>query len=70
MKNFNSSDIAAFKNIWVFCEQRDGKLMNTTLELVSVGRELADELGVEMCGILLGANVDNLAAEIGGHGAD
>ena len=70
MKNFNSSDIAAFKNIWVFCEQRDGKLMNTTLELVSVGRELADELGVEMCGILLGDNVDNLAAEIGGHGAD
>ncbi len=70
MKNFNSSDIAAFKNIWVFCEQRGGQLMNTTLELVSSGRELADELGVEMCGILLGDDVDHLASEIGGYGAD
>ena len=41
MKNFNSSDIAAFKNVWVFCEQRGGELMPTSLELVSEGRKLA-----------------------------
>ena len=45
MSNFNSADIAAFKDVWVFCEQREGKLMPTDFELISKGRDLADELG-------------------------
>ncbi len=67
---YNSSDIAAFKDVWVFCEQRDGKLMPTTIELISEGRKLADELGVNLAGVLLGEDVDSLASEIGGYGAD
>ena len=27
---FNSSEIEAFKNVWVFCEQRNGEMMPTT----------------------------------------
>ena len=42
---FNSADINAFKDIWVFCEQRNGELMNTDFELISEGRKLADERG-------------------------
>ena len=42
---FNSTDLAAFKDIWVFCEQREGKLMNTDFELISEARKLADERG-------------------------
>ena len=67
---FNSADTAAFKNVWVFCEQRQGKMMPTTFELISEGRKLADELGVELCGILLGDIVDDIAKELGGYGAD
>ena len=67
---YNSADIAAFKNVWVFCEQRQGVMMPTTYELISEGRKLADELGVELCGILLGDDVDGLAADLGGYGAD
>ena len=67
---FNSADIGAFKNVWVFCEQRQGVMMPTTFELISEGRKLADELGVELCGILLGDNVDGIANELGGYGAD
>ena len=67
---FNSADIGAFKNVWVFCEQRQGVMMPTTFELISEGRKLADELGVELCGILLGDNVDGIAAELGQYGAD
>ena len=67
---FNSADTAAFKNVWVFCEQRQGKMMPTTFELISEGRKLADELGVELCGILLGDNVDGITKELGGYGAD
>ena len=58
---FNSADTAAFKNVWVFCEQRQGVMMPTTFELISEGRKLANELGVELCGILLGDNVDGIA---------
>ena len=68
--SFNSSDIQSFKNVWVFCEQRQGEMMPTTFELISEGRKLADELGVELCGILLGDNVDGIAAELGNYGAD
>ena len=50
---FNSADTAAFKNVWVFCEQRQGVMMPTTFELISEGRKLANELGVDLCGILL-----------------
>ena len=67
---FNSADIGAFKNVWVFCEQRQGKMMPTTFELISEGRKLADELGVNLCGLLLGDNVEGIAKELGGYGAD
>lgn len=67
---FDSRDTGAFHGVWVFCEQRDGKLMNTDFELISEGRKLADELGCELCGVLLGHNVEGLAKELGGYGAD
>ena len=71
MSNFNSADIAAFKDVWVFCEQREGKLMPTDFELISKGRDLADELGVNLCGLLLGGEgIENVAKELGGYGAD
>ena len=65
-----NTDPAAFKGVWVFCEQREGKLMPTDFELISEGRKLADDLGVELCGLLLGDNVEGLAKELGGYGAD
>jgi len=68
--SFNNTDIAAFKDVWVFCEQRQGKLMPTDFELISEGRKLADELGVKLCGLLLGDKVDGIAKELGGYGAD
>jgi electron transfer flavoprotein alpha subunit len=67
---YNSMDIAAFKDVWVFCEQREGKLMPTDFELISEGRKLADELGVKLCGLLLGDNVEGLCKELAGYGAD
>ena len=67
---FNSAAIEEFKDIWVFCEQRDGKLMNTDFELISEGRKLADKRGCKLVGLLLGDNVQGLAKEIGGYGAD
>ena len=71
MSNFNSADIAAFKDVWVFCEQREGKLMPTDFELISKGRDMANELGVNLCGLLLGGEgIESAAKELGGYGAD
>ncbi len=71
MSNFNSADIGAFKDVWVFCEQREGKLMPTDFELISKGRDLANELGVDLCGLLLGGEgIEKTAKELGGYGAD
>ncbi|MCR5482641.1 MAG: electron transfer flavoprotein subunit alpha/FixB family protein [Clostridia bacterium] len=67
---FNSADISAFKDIWVFCEQRNGVLMNTDFELVSEARKLANERGSKLVGVLLGHNVEGLAKQLGGYGAD
>ena len=70
MSTFNSADIGAFKGVWVFCEQREGKMMSTSFELISEGRKLADERGSQLVGILLGDDVDGIAKELGGYGAD
>ena len=63
-------DISEYKGVWVFCEQRDGQLMPTDFELISEARKLADDLGTTVTGLLLGDEVEGLASELGGYGAD
>ncbi len=68
---FNSKDTAAFKGVWVFCEQRDGVILGTGYQLLSEGRKLANDLGVELCGVLLGSGInEDMAKALGGYGAD
>ena len=63
---FNSAAIEEFSDIWVFCEQREGKLMSTDIELISEGRKLADERGCKLVGLLLGADgIESAAKELG-----
>ena len=70
MKEYRSNAIEEFSGIWVFCEQRDGKLMSTDFELISEGRKIADQRGCELTGLLLGSDVEKIAKELGGYGAD
>ena len=63
-------DLSAYKGVWVFAEQREGKIMPVVIELLGEGRKLADELGSKLYGVLLGDNVDGIAAELGEYGAD
>ena len=58
------------KNIWVFCEQRDGELQNVALELLGIARELAEKTGEKVGAILLGHNVKAKAQDLIAHGAD
>ncbi len=58
------------KNVFVFCEQRDGEIQKVAFELVGKARELADALGQEVVGVLAGSNIEGKAAELIAHGAD
>ena len=63
-------NIADYKGVWVFAEQRDGELQKVALELLGKGREIADKLGKELTAVLLGSNVDDLAKKLLAFGAD
>ncbi|MBE3070007.1 MAG: electron transfer flavoprotein subunit alpha/FixB family protein, partial [Planctomycetes bacterium] len=57
-------------DVWVVAEQNDGQLHDVGLELLSKGRELADELGVRLTAVLLGAAVAEHAERLIQCGAD
>lgn len=63
-------NIADYKGVWVFAEQREGELQKVSLELLGEGRRQADKLGVELTAVLLGNNVSGLADTLAKHGAD
>lgn len=63
-------NIGEHKGVWVFAEQRDGKLQKVSLELLGKGREIADKLGVKLTAVLLGNKVEKMITELEGHGAD
>jgi electron transfer flavoprotein alpha subunit len=65
-----TADGVAAKGVWVYIEQRDGKIRNVSLELVGEGRKLADGLGEELAGVLIGSDVAGLAKEVFASGAD
>lgn len=63
-------NIADYKGVWVFAEQREGELQKVSLELLGEGRKIADKLGVKLTALLLGHNIKDLANSLGEHGAD
>lgn len=63
-------NIADHKGVWVFAEQREGKLEKVSLEIIGEGRRVADKLGVKLTALLLGNNIEALANTLGEHGAD
>lgn len=58
-----------YKDVLIFAEQRQGKVSSVALELLGAGRRLADELGVKLVALLLGAT-ETEARELIKWGAD
>ncbi|MDR2088043.1 MAG: 4Fe-4S binding protein, partial [Clostridiales Family XIII bacterium] len=65
-------DLSAYKHVWVYAEQRAGKLMNVALELIGEGRRLAREISddAKVYAVLIGDGIGNLAPECFEYGAD
>ncbi len=62
--------VAAWKGVWVFVEQNEGKAHPVSWELLGVGRTLANDLGVDLSAFVLGSGVKGLAEEAFGYDAD
>lgn len=70
VKKSEDGELSAYKGVWVFIEQTEGAAVSVSWELMGEGRQLANNLGVELCGILLGEGVEKLTKEAFAYGAD
>jgi len=58
------------KSIWIYMEVDGDSLAGVTLELIAKGRQVCDQLGWGLTGLLLGHKVSDLAADGFAHGLD
>jgi electron transfer flavoprotein alpha subunit len=65
-----SGDLENYKGILVFAEQQEGKVKDCTLELLSAGRNLADQLHQPLSAVLIGHEVETLCSTLFAYGAD
>lgn len=63
-------NIEEYKNVFVFAEQREGKIQNVALELLGKAHELAGKLNEKVVAVLLGNNIGNQAQNLIAAGAD
>lgn len=63
-------DHSAYKNVWVFCEQKKGEVQSIAYELLGEGKKLASKLGGKLCAVILGENVKKKTEELFSRGAD
>ncbi|MFA5113204.1 MAG: electron transfer flavoprotein subunit alpha [Candidatus Margulisiibacteriota bacterium] len=64
-------DLSHFKGVWVFAEQREGKVQAVAYELLTEGRKLAGDLKTEICAILCGdAAIEEEVEHLFAYGAD
>lgn len=63
-------DKADYKGVWVFIEQAGGQIRGVSHELLGEGRKLADAMGQELAGVVIGNQVENLSKDLFASGAD
>src|SRR5665648_718669 len=65
-------DLSAYKDVWIFTEQREGKFINVALEILGEGYKLSREIGpyCKVCALLVGSEVEVLVDELFAYGAD
>ena len=63
-------DIKDYKGIWVFIEQKKGKVQSVSYELLGKAQELSKKLSCQVSGVLIGHNMDDQLDELIWQGAD
>lgn len=62
--------MAEKNNLIVYCEYEDGKVADVSLELLTKGRQLADQLGVKLEAVVAGDNLKDIENQIFPYGVD
>ncbi len=62
--------MAKENNIIVYLEYEDGRVADVSLELLTKGRKLADELGVELQAVVAGDNLKDIEKQVMPYGVD
>ena len=62
--------MAEYRGVMVFGEAKQGKLAAIATELLGCGQKLANDLGQELCCLVVGSDISNLAQEAIAFGAD
>lgn len=57
-------------NIFVYCEIENGRVADVSLELLTKGRNLADQLGCQLEALAIGHHLAGIETELGQYGAD
>ncbi|MGB4520491.1 MAG: 4Fe-4S binding protein, partial [Candidatus Omnitrophota bacterium] len=63
-------DIKDYKGIWVFIEQKNGKIQSVSYELLGKAQELAKKLDCDVSGVLIGNDLKDQLDEVIWHGSD
>ena len=63
-------NLTDYKDVYVFAEQREGKIQSVALELLGKARELADANQEKVVAMLLGKGISDRAQELIAAGAD
>ena len=64
MKKELSDHFKAYKHVWVFVEVERGQVHPVSFELLGEGRKLADKLGVELAGVVIGPEGESTRAAV------
>ncbi|MCH4896656.1 electron transfer flavoprotein subunit alpha/FixB family protein [Marinilabiliaceae bacterium JC040] len=57
-------------NVFVYCEIEDGIIADVSLELLTKGRTLANELNCKLEAVVIGSNLSGIEKQIAPYGAD
>lgn len=58
------------RDVWVYLQLEGGALSRDSLEVIAAGRKVADKLGQDVVGVLLGSAVEAPAKDAIAHGSD
>lgn len=57
-------------NLFVYCEIEDGVILDVSLELLTKGRSLANELGCKLEAVVAGYNLEGIDKQVAPYGVD
>ncbi len=69
-KDLPKEDFSAYRDVWVFCEQKRGVVQRVSYELLGEGKKLSRKLGGRLCAAILGTGLEPAIKDLTSRGAE